>query len=147
MVAISFSVFKDKLVSREKQQTIRKIDVPRLEQMSKLGIQIYWKQRDSKESEKLYNAKLKSFMYIKFDEKGYPRYQILTTDQFGPIDFDPQLRELTIEEQEELARRDGFDSLKKMAKWFRKKYGDGLTSFRYMPELPQLFMVIQWEEE
>jgi len=145
MVALSFKVFKDKLVSREKQQTIRPINIPRIEQMKRLGIQIYWKQRNPKESEKLYNAKLKSFMYIKFDKKGYPRYRVITDDPFGPLEIEPKLSELTLEEQKELAKRDGFGSINEMAKWFLNEYGENLTTTPFLGA-PEYFMVIQWEE-
>ena len=63
MTAISFSMFKDKLLSGEKTTTIRPLDIPRIEQMHRLGIQVYWKQR-TKESEKLFDARLKSVKVI-----------------------------------------------------------------------------------
>jgi len=69
MVALSYKVFKEKLLSGEKDQTIRKQNLVREEQMKRLGLQIYWKQR-TKECEKLFDAKLKENI---FPIKLYPK--------------------------------------------------------------------------
>lgn len=148
LVAISFSVFKDKLVSREKKQTIRKIDIPRLEQMYRLGIQLYWKQR-TKESEKLYDAKLRDVMFILFSSDGYPVYECIVDkkkilEDENPFPFSYNIRYITQNEQEEIAINDGFSSLDHMAQWFKTKYGEDLT--REIWGIKSIFMIIKWDE-
>lgn len=148
LVAISFSVFKDKLVSREKKQTIRKIDIPRLRQMRRLGIQLYWKQR-TKESEKLYDATLRDVMFILFSSDGYPVYECIVDkkkilDDEKPFPLAHSVRYITQNEQEEIAINDGFNSLDHMAQWFKTKYGEDLI--RQIYGIASVFMIIKWDE-
>lgn len=70
MVAISFSIMKEKLLDGSKAQTIRLVKPLRLKQLSKAkNLEIYWKQRDPKESEKLFDAELIDLTPIKFFER------------------------------------------------------------------------------
>ncbi len=143
MVAISFSVFKDKLLDGTKTQTIRWLDLPRIEQMQRLGIQIYWKQR-TKNSEKLFDAKLKSIRVIQFSSNGYPKYIADVPDYSAPMPIQGyKTRPLSMSEQDVFARKDGFSNANEMAQWFLDRYGNALTVG--WSGLPVYFMVVEWE--
>ena len=94
MVALSFLLFKDKLLSQTKTQTIRR----RRKYPIRVGhqLQIYWKQRSSKESEKLFDAecvKVQSIMINSHHQEVYLDNTILSA-----------------EEIEHLAALDGFEN-------------------------------------
>ena len=144
MVAISFSVFKDKLLDGTKTQTMRELNIPRLEQMRDLGIQIYWKQR-TKESEKLFDAIFKSVKFLAFDSDGL-RWEVLasTWETDRNLFIDPDIRELSHEEKNTIARKDGFESIEEMNGWFLKTYGSSLYESDPLGLTP-VFMAIEWE--
>ena len=128
MVAISFSMFKDKIRLGEKRQTIRPYSPNRYEQMVRIGrVQLYWKQR-AKECEKLGEGRITRVFRIRFlKNKGVGEY---TTNGWLIIRY-------SREREEDLARRDGFGSFDEMWEWFHDHYGERM--FR----IP--FMVIRWE--
>lgn len=131
MVAISFSLFKDKLLSGEKDQTIRPLTEHRYKQMRKawfnaqIGIpdlQIYWKQR-TKECEKLFDAFLKDMFVIYIDPD---------EESIAKRDAPHLYRVFTDDEVEEVIRRDGFDSKEDFFNFFRKKYGSKLKDMYFI---------------
>jgi len=129
MVAVSFSVFKEKLLSGEKDQTIRPFSECRYCQIGKkrLPLQIYWKQR-TKECEKLFDA---------VPEEVFPVW--LDPDAFMIYLYDRHAGKILLseEEQEEIIRRDGFKSREEFFKFFIKKYGR-----KYLRD--NIFMVIRF---
>jgi len=126
MVAISFSTFKDKLLSGEKTQTIRPFSEHRWKLLLKakngeLKLQIYWKQR-TKECEKLFDAEITDLFILD-----------LFPDTFVASDPSSDYRRpLTIEEEEELARRDGFSDYDEMFDWFFDRYKDDFFDMRFI---------------
>lgn len=124
MVAISFSKFKEKLLNGEKRQTIRKHNPERIEQMKRLGIQIYWKQRSANNSEKLFDAKLTDHFKLRFVEDA-TRYPFFLFRDHGPWAAP------TDEFMDELAQKDGFKDYKEMVLWFKDEYGDELFESEY----------------
>jgi hypothetical protein len=119
MVAISFSIFKDKLLSGEKTQTIRPYNEKRFNQIKRIGkLQIYWKQR-SKECEKLFDAELTEIFKL-------PSFKELYEHHYVPV-----------KDLQELAQRDGFECFHSMLYWFRRKYGEKFWDME--------FMVIRWK--
>jgi len=121
MVAISFSEFKDKLLSGEKTQTIRPYTKHRYNQIKNAKkLQMYWKQR-TKESEKLFDAELEDIFLIKF-------FHVVT----DILILYPKGVTLTDREIETLVRRDGFASKKELIKWFYRKYGNRLFRNYFM---------------
>ena len=126
MVAISLSIFKDKLLSGEKDQTIRPFSEYRWKQLlkakeGKLRLQIYWKQR-TKECEKLFDAEIMDLFVMD-----------LFPDTF--VASDPNSddwRMLTIEEDDELAIRDGFCCHDELLDWLFDKYGDAVFTMRFI---------------
>lgn len=137
MVAISFSVFLDKIKNGEKTQTIRPYSDHRYEQLKKVlnkkgHLQLYWKQRD-KDGFLISYATLKELYRFYFRKDYIPQtddYEYFTIVGLG-ADGRP-----FIDSDEELARRDGFNSFEEMVKWFRSRYGelDGRE-----------FIIIRWE--
>lgn len=98
MVAINFSVFKDKILNGTKRQTIRLLNIKwgkviaKMDLGHKVNLQLYWKQR-SKECEKLKDVPL-NVIYHQF------------------------LHEIRVEQ----ALDDGFDSLTDLIIWFARTY-------------------------
>jgi|Deesub1362B_J571_1020462.scaffolds.fasta_scaffold03070_7 hypothetical protein len=131
MVAISFSIFKDKLLSGEKDQTIRPFSEYRWKQLLKAKeegrkLQIYWKQR-TKECEKLFDAEITDLFLLWF-----------VPDKLTAPEPDSDYRHfLTIEEEEELSRRDGFKNSDEMDEWFFSKY-------QLLELAPEPFIVIRF---
>lgn len=125
MVAISFTVFKDKIKAGIKQQTIRPYTTKRFHAiLRKKQLQLYWKQR-TPECEKLAEAQLKEIYRIYF----HPKKRIIK------YSF-PNQRLLSLEEMDQLAIRDGFVDFEHMWAWFERKYKAKMFS--------QSFMVICW---
>ena len=127
MVAISFSVFKEKLLSGEKDQTIRPYSECQFCKLKKArsgkyNLQIYWKLR-TKEAEKLFDARCTDVFLIELDP-------------LSKIADDGLRLRMTEEEFEELWRRDGFETEEQFWEFFEKKYGDLRN---------KLFMVIRFE--
>lgn len=100
LTAISFSVYKDNLLDGSKRMTVRRFSRHRIaELVDGNGLQIYWRQRDPKESEKLFDALLRS----------------ITVFRFPDLDCD---------ELHDLAREDGFSTGEEMLSWFIDRYGE-----------------------
>ena len=133
MVAISFTVFKEKIISGEKKQTIRPYSKKRWNSLLKnRKLQLYWKLR-TKEAEFLKEVELKELFKIAFrtyfDDLGHECVTILKEEN-------GTWRELDSGGQEDLALRDGFDGLWDLMEWFYKKYGEDMYK--------RDFMVIRW---
>lgn len=134
MVAVSFSVFKEKILSGEKTQTIRPYSEKRYETIKKIGkLQLYWKQR-TKECELLGEAELESIDIIRFyapenlldfNGRGYPTGTIFkwNGEQWVPVDEGDFFATI---------HRDGFETINDMYEWFRKKYKDKLRTMNFM---------------
>ncbi len=137
MVTVSFSVLLDKVLSGEKHHTIRKFNFDRLEQASRLGIQVYWKQRVMKpanEPHHLFDTTLEKVQVLKFTETWWPCHMAW----IYPRDFTrkDELRdavewlrgergeEMALYEAKALARKDGFDHIVTMSKKFEEMYKD-----------------------
>ena len=119
MVVLSFSEPKhyDKLVKREKTQTIRPRNPKRIEQMKRLGIQIYWKQR-TPQREKLYDAEYLLSKQITFlRNHNEDKYELAFHHVGGWYNFTPEAKE-------EIARKDGFDNFEEMTQWFKNRYDE-----------------------
>ena len=133
MVAIGFTVFKDKILTGEKTQTIRPYSERRWKTILKnKKLQLYWKLR-TKECEFLKEVNLKEMFKIRFEIKWLRLY---TLGYYTVFKEDGKWREMEEEEMEDLARRDGFESFKALVEWFKGKYGVGIFT--------QDFMVIRW---
>ena len=133
MVAISFSVFKDKVLSGEKQQTIRPFSKHRWDSILRnRKLQLYWKLR-TKETEFLKEVMVKEIFKIRFhvfwDDWTQECITILKETPDG-------WKEMNAEEQLSLAIQDGFDSVWSMLSWFENRYGKSLAE--------KEFMVIRW---
>ena len=133
MVAVGFTVFKDKILSGEKRQTIRPYSQSRWNTLLRnRKLQLYWKLR-TKEVEFLKEVELKELFKIAFrtyfDDLGHECVTIMKEEN-------GKWRELSTEEQLDLAIRDGFDGLWDFMEWFHKKYGENM----YRME----FMVLRW---
>ncbi|PHR94022.1 MAG: hypothetical protein COA69_00035 [Robiginitomaculum sp.] len=109
MVAINFSVFLDKVETREKRMTIRRTT------RGKVGdkLQLYTGMR-TKKCRKLVDedATLQEIAPVKIDETSTQIYRNL----FGVVQWahiDP----------EDFAQKDGFDCFEDMKTFFRKQYG------------------------
>jgi len=108
MVAISFSVFKEKILNGKKRQTIRLMNTKwcrvfdKVEDYYSIKLQLYWKQR-SKENELLMETDLKSI---------YPKL----------------LEQLTLQD----ALNDGFESLEELKSWFKLTYNKVDFRFQYL---------------
>lgn len=134
MVAISFSVFKDKIVSGEKTQTIRPYSEKRYNLIKKIGkLQLYWKQR-TKECELLREVTLESIDIIRlyaprnmldFNSKGYPVGNFFKWDGKQWIPLDEEDFFATV-------HRDGFGSTAEMCEWFYNHYGDKVKDMKFM---------------
>ena len=124
MVAISFSVFKDKLLSGKKRQTIRKHNKERVEQMKEHGIQIYWKQR-SQDGYKLFDATLVENFEIKFSrwKRGYTERK---TDKMMYFRMGDDSEFVTAPKwfADGVARKDGFEDFDDMFDSFCDQYGE-----------------------
>jgi hypothetical protein len=120
---------KDKLLSGEKRHTIRRYNRKRAHQIAKIKkLQIYWKLR-TKYTEKLFDAELVKMTYIHLDDHGYPWSWV--GDRDNPfscnIGADCDLVKFPREEADNLAKKDGFDSIEEMQTWFTAKYGNNVS--------------------
>ncbi len=127
MPALSFSVFREKILSGEKTQTIRVLRKRPFQVGDKLYL--YWHQR-SKDCEKLGEVICTEAFRIWF-VVGWKYIGIFVRVERG--DYAP----LSRQEMDYLARRDGFTDVEEMVAWFRKTY-------RYINDLK--FQVIRWPE-
>ncbi len=138
MVAISFSVFKDKIITGEKTQTIRPYSEKRYKSIVKnKKLQLYWKLR-TKHAEKLADAVLEDIQIIRL----YAPLQLSFFDSeqttIGWIhrwDGHKWVK-VVAEEMRDIAKRDGFDSISDMYHFFQKKYGKKIFGMN--------FMLIRW---
>lgn len=122
MVAISFSVFKDKLLDGSKTQTIRKPRKNPIRAGDKL--QLYWKQR-SKESKNLFDAVCTETFFVELADDG--RLQVW-------MDGEPMSRRSV----GKIIHADGFGSAHEFRDWFVGHYN--LST-------PTEFQVIRWKKE
>lgn len=100
MVAISFSVFRDRLIDGSKGTTIREFKPERFRQLLNAeNLEIYWKQRVPGESERLFDAGLRSITVFRFSS-------------------------LSEGELWDLALEDGFSSPREIRRWFIDRYGE-----------------------
>ena len=155
MTALSFKVFKDKILSGEKTQTIRPIRVKPIKAGDRLSI--YWKQRVPKKFEcykclsvskghdgtMCPNCKKYNLIQIDGSEK---LFDAVCTDTFL-MDFSQITLKskgyfimgkdgLKIGNLDKLAKLDGFKNYEEMIKWFSENYD--LSK-------PKNFTVIRWE--
>ena len=132
MVAISFSVFKDKILSGEKTQTTRPWNQKRYEQIKRIRkLQLYWHQR-RKDSELLKEVDLEDIFAIGFSNDAY-HFLIFRIFEDGSLSV---LRRTLPHEAGEIVYRDGFSSFNEMKNWFFERYGPKMND---MP-----FMVVRW---
>jgi len=131
MVAISFSVFKDKLLSGEKTQTIRPYSEKRFNQLKNARVlHIYWKQR-TKECQLLFLADLVDLFRIRFTEEKKVK-KIIENYSSGDIEYLVFSHFLTDNELDDLVKFDGFNSVDEMFDWFYNKYGDSMYEKEFM---------------
>jgi len=128
MVALSFSVFLDDLLAGRKTHTIRRLNFTRIEQMARLGMQIYWHQRRP-DCRFLFNSKFVKAQILDFTDEWWPCAMgyIMIFGYSIPIRLHvhqwPASITMTEEEADALARRDGFDSISSMQAQFQRMYG------------------------
>jgi hypothetical protein len=102
MPALSFSVFRDKIESGEKRQTIRAVRKNPIKEGDKLFL--FWKQQSPKDCEKLGEATCISVKPIKIS--------------YGAVYCNIPMASL-----EAFAIADGFDNWDDLVKYFEKNYG------------------------
>jgi hypothetical protein len=127
MVAISFSVFRDKVLSGEKRQTIR----PMRKRPFKIGdkLELYWHMR-RKDCKLLRRAVcLEEFKFTMTRNTPYTNGRIVREYTGGGFS-------LSFVDASDIARQDGFEDLRKMQDWFGKQYGARLPSLT--------FQVVRW---
>lgn len=133
MVAYSFMVMLDDLLAGRKTHTIRRLNIDRLEQSNRLGMQIYWKQRrlitrDTKEPHFLFNAKFLKAQILEFTENWWPCamgwIEPMPSGMALHVSQWPASISMTPEEAGALATRDGFDGVLSMRAQFMKMYKD-----------------------
>lgn len=123
MPLIGFTVFKDKILSGKKRQTIRVLRKKPVEVGDKLCL--YWHLRQ-KDCEKLKEAHCTEEFQIQFDS-GF-----IFTDKVikGSLNC-----ALSNKEKDRLAKKDGFKNAEEMLEWFYSKYDDVED---------RIFQVIRW---
>lgn len=128
MTLIGFSVFKEKILSGAKRQTIR----PLRKKPIKVGekLYLYWHLR-RKTCEKIGEAICSEIFFIRWRKPGITEYlDLITLD----ANYQP-LRVLSKLEMDEIARKDGFKDFPEMVCWFKKRY-------HFLPCMA--FQVIRW---
>jgi len=125
---ISFSVFREKIESGEKNQTIRKFnDLRYLSLCNAKKYQLYWQQpRNGGTLIKEVEPSIAPFV-VMFDRN--PAAPLIQVCETGLQSFYPT-------SQRQLAKNDGFDTPEDLFRWFYEKYGEDLFN--------QKFMVIRW---
>ena len=138
MVAIGFTVFKDKILSGEKRQTIRVYKDKRYRLIKrKKTLHLYWKLR-SKECELLKVAELDDIFVIRLYAPVYSDFFYSKGTTIGWIhrwDGERWVK-LTPEEIREIVKLDGFSGFQDFYYFFKKTYGDNVYDM--------VFMVIRW---
>lgn len=131
MVTLSFSVFEEKLKKRKKMQTLRPRNEKRVEQMKRLGIQIYWKQR-TKEGYKMYDAELEKTWKVAFlfhpDRVDFGFWDNHLSKW---VTYTPYIRNV-------IAELDGFINFAEMYTWFKDNHQN-------LQEME--FDLIRWREK
>jgi len=136
MPLLGFTVFKDKLLSGEKTQTIRKMR----KRPIKVGdnLYLYWHPRQ-KGCEKLGEALCTETLQIRIKKNpddygrvhlGLATYEKITTGDWVMGHW----KSMSAVDREEIVKRDGFDNEEQMLKFFSGHY-----------ELPEVFQVIRWK--
>ncbi len=124
MVLIGFTVFKEKILSGEKRQTIRKLRKRPIRVGDRLDL--YWKLR-TKQCESLGSWLCKEVLSVRF----------MLQNMIELINaHDLNSRYLCDDEASDLARRDGFTSIDEMFLELRKMHGPIDSN--------QLWQVIRW---
>ena len=118
---LSFSVFREKIESGEKKQTIRKFT----EQKYKIAVnavkyQLYWRNpRNGGTLIKEVERSIEPFL-IGFQKGESPVY--LIKDKYT----------LSTRSQHEIAIDDGFGSVKEMVDWFFEHYGEDMYTIQFI---------------
>lgn len=126
MPALSFSceVKKEALVNKRCSQTVRPVRKNPIEEGDKLYI--YWKQRVSPEKKDVH--KIGEGVVTEVFEVTFR-----LTDQI----VYPEFENFTLREENEIAKKDGFDKALHMFMWFYDRYGEDIDG--------QTFKVIRWD--
>lgn len=136
---ISFSVFKDKIESGEKKQTIRKYSPGQYQRILNC-----WKKRETTGKYNLFwhnprngGTRIKDVTpldrpyLISFNRScGQMNVHLLTANGMGRATYSAAILE-------DLAKDDGFNSASEMWKWFEENYGKDMFQSK--------FIVIRWE--
>lgn len=121
MTTISFSVFKDKILSGEKRQTIRKVRKNPIKVGDRL--QLYWYQR-SANNELLFDTVCTDIVPVRIEENQVSYF----------VKCSKNVLEKLIKNLDKFAIADGFDNWNHMRNWFQKEHG-----------LPFEGVLIEWE--
>jgi hypothetical protein len=123
---ISFSVFKEKIESGEKTQTIRRYSEFQFKRFTNAKIyHLYWHNpRNGGKLIKVVKPSEKPFL-IAFNNSDY----------YSNIDIIGESKERVID-LNTFAKRDGFESSKEMFDWFFSEYGSRMYQ--------EKFMVLRW---
>jgi hypothetical protein len=117
MPALSFSVFKDKIINGAKRQTIRSVRKRAIATGDKLYL--YWKQQSPKDCEKLGEATCTSVRHIQIMRNGYV------------MPYESQMVKVHLDT---FAIADGFKDWNDLIQYIEKSY-----------ELPFEGVLIQWD--
>jgi hypothetical protein len=125
MVGLSFSFPKLllKIYTGEKDQTIRVENPVRIEQMNRLGIQLFWKQR-SKYGFKLNETKYREGFKIRFLTTSCRYNYKYNLSRIEYEDEEEWWHGLPSWERGKIAVRDGFDSYRELVDALMSRYGD-----------------------
>lgn len=136
MVAVSFSVFKDKIISGEKTQAIRKYTLRKYELFRKSRyIYLYWKLR-TKECSLLNVGEIEDVFIIRlYEPEMYYTFNSKSTDNRFIFYWDGRRwTKVSDLEKESIIKRDGFESEEEFYRWFSRYNKD------------EIFIVIRWRE-
>lgn len=127
MVGLSFSMpeLLLKIYLGEKTQTIREENPVRIEQMKRLGIQLFWKQR-SKNGFRLYNTEYKEgfgLTFLKTSCNYIYKYTLLKKDYDDTEDY-WSWHGVPSWDKDEIAVLDGFNDFKGLVDALESKYGN-----------------------
>ena len=120
---LSFSVFKEKIESGAKHQTIRKFN------------ERQWKVAQNAKKYQLYwHSPRNGGKLIKERERSQPPFLIKFDTCWGIVFFGYHgaAFALNVEEREQLAKDDGFNSYADMVAWFWKEYGEKMYGERFI---------------
>lgn len=152
MVGLSFSFPKLllKIYTGEKDQTIRVENPKRIEQMQRLGIQLFWKQR-SKHGFKLNETKYKEGFKIRFFTTSC-RYDYKYTLRQVDYEDGDWWNGVPSWDRTAIAVRDGFDDYRELVDALMSRYGNlhGMVfDVIRWPKLkkPQSSILHKWKQE